>query len=75
MIDRVSADIVELSRQAPGIDEKARQQKVDEIERELLDVELAEESIIRTAEASDFPIFRRATANPLVVLADDSTMP
>ncbi|MFK0331115.1 hypothetical protein ACIQUB_08330 [Rhizobium sp. NPDC090275] len=58
-----------------GISEDDRVVKLMEIDRKLLDAELSEESIIRTAEAAGFPATRRADADPRAVLAHDEVLP
>jgi hypothetical protein len=58
-----------------GITETERQKQLDAVDRDLLDAELAEESIIRAAEASGFPVLRRSNADPRAVLAADEALP
>lgn len=57
------------------LDDTAREQKLKALDRQLLDCELAEESIIRQAELSGFPVCRRADADPRAVLAHDRSLP
>ncbi len=58
-----------------GVGDDERQQLIRDVDRRLLDAELAEESIIRSAETSGFPIFRRRDADPRAVLAHDEVLP
>lgn len=57
------------------IDEADRQVEIAKLDEEMLDAELAEEGIIRTAEAAGFPVRRRADADPRAVLAVDEVLP
>lgn len=57
------------------VDEADRQAEIAKLDQEILDAELAEESIIRTAEAAGFPVRRRAEADPRAVLATDEALP
>jgi hypothetical protein len=58
-----------------GLTDAKCEAKLTALDRELLDLELVEESLIRTAERGGFAIPRRHDANPLAVLADDSVLP
>lgn len=58
-----------------GLSVAEREAKLTAINRELLDLELVEESLIRTAERGGFEVLRRHDATILAVLADDSLMP
>lgn len=49
--------------------------ELDRIGWQILELELAEEAIIRSAEASGFPIRRRSDADPRAVLAHDKSLP
>ncbi len=49
--------------------------KIDHLAWQILDLELAEESIIRRAEAAGFPIRRRPDADPRAVLAYGESLP
>lgn len=73
--EAIRGKLAEIYKQAPGISEDERAEKLDFLDRELLDAELTEESIIRAAEQAGFPIHRRANADPRVVLAPDEDMP
>lgn len=58
-----------------NIDEAARSQKLNELDQQILDFELAEESIIRAAIRSGVSIERRADASSAVVEASDAELP
>lgn len=58
-----------------SVSDGERQQLIRDVDRRLLDAELAEESIIRSAEVSGLPIFRRRDADPRAVLAHDEVLP
>lgn len=57
------------------VDDEANQAEITLLNRQLLDLELAEESIIRAADKNGYEIRRRADADPRAVLAHDSAMP
>ncbi|QOG06546.1 hypothetical protein IGS74_18875 [Aureimonas sp. OT7] len=57
------------------ISDDERETSLIQLDRDLLDVEMAEESVIRAAEASGFPIVRRGNADPRAVLAHDKALP
>lgn len=59
----------------PGITSAERAARLDKLDRQLLDLELAEESIVRNAIASGLPVHRRARADPRAVMAADSELP
>ena len=52
-----------------------RQTKLDRLGREILDLSLAEDSIIRASERLGLAIMRRPDALPAAVLADDEALP
>jgi hypothetical protein len=58
-----------------GLSNEERDDRLATLDRQILDAELAEETIIRNAEAIGLPVARRADANPLAVLADASALP
>lgn len=58
-----------------GISESDRQARLQEIDKQLLDLELLEEASIREAERAGFELMRRPDANPLAVLAADEALP
>ena len=62
-------------KQRPGIAADDRAEQIAEIDRELRDLELSEESCIRAASRAGFEILRRADANPAAVLASDDELP
>ncbi|TIS04589.1 MAG: hypothetical protein E5X14_22550 [Mesorhizobium sp.] len=53
----------------------AHRQLLAKFDAELLDLELAEESLVRAAEAAGIEILRRGDADPRAVLAADSSLP
>lgn len=57
------------------VDDETNQAAITLLNRQLLDLELAEESIIRAADKNGYEIRRRADADPRAVLAHDSAMP
>lgn len=64
-----------LYEQIAPLGEDDRRERLRHIERRLLDLEMAEESIIRSSEAGGFAILRRADADPTAVLAHDKALP
>jgi hypothetical protein len=75
LIDAVPAQIKAVYGENAGVTDHERQKLLDENDRELLDTELAEESIIRYAEDQGFSIERRIDADPRAILAHQSEMP
>jgi hypothetical protein len=71
----VKKRVADVYQNTAGITEAERQKQMEAVDRDLLDAELAEESIIRAAEASGFAILRRSNASPMAVLAADETLP
>lgn len=55
--------------------EHEREARSVTLDRQLLDCELTEESIIRQAEAVGLPVLRRSDADPRAVLAHDKVLP
>lgn len=55
--------------------EEEREVRSSALDRQLLDCELTEESIIRQAEAAGLPVLRRSDADPRAVLAHDKVLP
>jgi hypothetical protein len=55
--------------------EAERKDRLAELDRNILDAEMSEESIIRDAEASGFSIPRRRDADPRAVLASHDALP
>jgi hypothetical protein len=49
--------------------------RVETLEAEILDLELAEEALIREAERANVPVMRRDSADPRAVLAADAALP
>lgn len=58
-----------------GVTEAERAAALAKLDRQILDAELAEESIIRAAEESGFSILRRSDADPRAVLAHSKVLP
>lgn len=58
-----------------SISEEERTDRLAEIDRNILDAEMSEESIIRAAEKAGFKIVRRKDADPRAVLATDVFLP
>jgi hypothetical protein len=75
IVDALRKDIEHVFDNNPGISAEARAAALAAIDLELLDAELTEESIIRSAESAGFQIARRADADPRAVLADDRELP
>lgn len=75
LLDAVQAQLRESCEDDPGIGETDRKARMSALGRQLLDLELAEEAIIRHAEALGLSVMRRENADPLAVLADDSVLP
>lgn len=57
-----------------GIDDGERDKRLEKLEGELTDLEIAEERLIRVAEAAGLPVLRRDDAPPRIVLAPDSAL-
>lgn len=57
------------------LSEDEREARSTALDRQLLDCELTEESIIRQAEAAALPVLRRSDADPRAVLAHDKVLP
>lgn len=71
----LSAEIRALYKKSPGISDDDRASQLEALDDDLLDAELAEESIIRAAEAMGFHMTRRANADPRAVLAHKKDLP
>jgi hypothetical protein len=73
--DRLAARIeAEYQRHASATDAE-RGRKLDKLDAELLDLGLAEESMIRAAEAAGIEVLRRHDADPRCVLASAASLP
>lgn len=57
------------------ISDEERREELRSIDRQLLDAELTEESLIRAAEMAGFALSRRADADPRAVLAMEEDLP
>ncbi|WP_146165108.1 hypothetical protein [Mycoplana dimorpha] len=75
MAESLKADVEALYRENPYISEQERALCIVEINRKILDAELAEESMILAAEAGGFPVLRRRDADRRAVLAHDKVLP
>lgn len=75
MVEQMKAEIEAFYASATGVSDDERASKLRDIDRKILDAELAEESMIRAAETSGFPITRRRDADPRAVLAHDKVLP
>ncbi len=71
----IKSEVSALYADKPGISEGDRLSQLEALDREASDAELTEESLIRAAESSGFPIPRRAGADPRAVLASGAAMP
>ncbi len=72
---RMKAEALEFYQTNPGLDAATRAERIRGVDRKILDAELAEESMIRSAEAAGFPILRRRDADPRAVLAHEKVLP
>ncbi|SIP89866.1 hypothetical protein SAMN05880590_10177 [Rhizobium sp. RU35A] len=72
---RMKAEALEFYKANPGLDAATRADRIRSVDRKILDAELAEESMIRSAEAAGFPILRRRDADPRAVLAHEKVLP
>ncbi|CUX23206.1 conserved hypothetical protein [Agrobacterium deltaense Zutra 3/1] len=75
MAEKMKRDVEDFYASAVGITSDERENRLRDIDRKILDAELAEESLIRAAENSGFPILRRRDADPRAVLAHDKVLP
>lgn len=71
----MKANVRRFYQTTSGVSEGERSDRLDEIDRQILDLELAEESIIREAEKYGMTLQRREDADPRAVLAHDSALP
>ncbi len=71
----VKQEISDLYATQRGLSDQQRASALADVDRKLFELELAEESLIRGAEASNIPVSRRADADPRAVLAHQSVMP
>jgi hypothetical protein len=74
MRDRLAARIEAFYSDQPSLADDAREKRLAGLEAELADLEIAEEKLIRTAEAAGLPVLRRDDASPLIVLAPDAAL-
>lgn len=58
-----------------GISDADRADELERLDQQLLDAELAEESLLRSGEEAGFAIHRRPDADPRAVLADEESLP
>ncbi|NGM47951.1 hypothetical protein G5B31_20755 [Rhodobacter sp. SGA-6-6] len=59
----------------PGMSDQTRAKRLTQAERDILEAELAEEAIIRQAEASGIAVARRPDASPIALLAAAASLP
>lgn len=71
----LTADLEEIYRDRPGVSEVEREELRRQADREILDLELVEESIIREARKLGIPIDWRGDVDPRAFLADESALP
>lgn len=71
---RLAERIERFYAEQPGIDDTERDKRLEKLEGELADLEVAEERLVRTAERGGLPVLRRADASPLIVLAPDAAL-
>ena len=60
-----------LNEHAPRLPSAERPARLEQIQRDIRELELEEEAVIRAAEDDGIEILRRADADPLVVLGLD----
>jgi len=75
MAEKMKEEVEAFYASASGLSDEERKHQLRELDRKLLDAELAEESMIRSAENSGFAIIRRRDADPRAVLAHDKVLP
>lgn len=75
MVEKMKEEVEDFYAAASGLSDEERERQLRELDRKLLDAELAEESMIRSAENSGFAIIRRRDADPRAVLAHDKVLP
>ncbi|MFC3165411.1 hypothetical protein [Ciceribacter thiooxidans] len=73
--EHLKAQVREKVESAGSIDDAERHMRLADLDRQLLDCELSEESIIRQAEGMGFDVIRRPDADPRAVLAHDKVLP
>lgn len=69
------ADLAAWYEKHAPLDDSDRAARLKKLDAELLDLELAEESLIRETERAGMTILRRANADPRAVLAHDGDLP
>ena len=75
LAEAIKREVEALYQASPGMTDDERAARLEAIDREILDAELAEESLIRAAEAGGFLMARRYDADPRAVLADAGALP
>ncbi|QND58224.1 hypothetical protein [Mesorhizobium huakuii] len=73
--ERVAALISESYGTGDGPSTEAHRQIVTKLDADIFELELAEEALVRNAEAAGIEILRRADADPRAVLASDDSLP
>jgi len=71
----VKQEVSDLYKTMQGLTDRQRELALADVDRKILELELAEEALIRGAEASNIPVNRRADADPRAVLAHHSVLP
>ncbi|TGQ94637.1 hypothetical protein EN851_03535 [Mesorhizobium sp. M8A.F.Ca.ET.208.01.1.1] len=75
MRERLAAEISAEYSAGDGPTAEAHKQMLAKLDAELLELEMAEEALLRAAEAAGIEILRRIDADPRAVLAADSALP
>lgn len=73
--DRLTVQIGEKYASGDGPAAETHRQMLAKLDAEILELEFAEESLVRAAEAAGMEILRRHDADPRAVLAPDSALP
>lgn len=75
LLAAVDAEIAELSDDKGALTDEQREQKLAEIDRDILAVEREEEELVSMAESQGQTISRRTNSDPRAILGLASTMP
>ena len=75
LAQRLKEQVTAFYSDVQGVTDAEREKRLAEIDRQILDASLAEESLLRAAEAAGFSVSRRADADPLAVLAAYGDLP
>jgi hypothetical protein len=71
----IQGQIEDLTKARPGMSDAELAARLAELDREIVDAELAEESAIRSLEVAGVTVLRRPDADPRAVLAADGALP